>query len=288
VESLQQHNPYSIIKSRRASASASASGKLNVEYKLHDPETMSNCRFEKKTRMTYRYTGSNHAVFYRFAVFLLAVNAMELVSPQPASAWSTPLTSSANPKITTRDEYEPSFALRDAADAGIHVGPATNPAMGQGAFATKDIPAFTKLGTYTGELLSEEQVLKRYRRGKYRDGEGDKAWERSRQERGQTCTGTYLFNLAGNRGTIDGEDADLAGWCRFMNHATEGGGGGEMECNVKAFDQLEIDGDPTHPTFFTIRDIKAGEELFYDYGSGYGYSDSYQEGTEDAAADSSR
>jgi hypothetical protein len=244
---------------------------------------MSICRFEKKKTRIF----NKPALLHRFVIFFLAVNVMKLVSPQPASAWSAPLTSSANPKVTARKTYEPCFALRDAADAAIHVGPATTRAMGHGAFATKFIPRFTQIGTYTGELLSEEQVLKRYKRGKYRNSEGDKAWEESRRERGQTYTGSYLFNLSGNLGTIDGEDADVAGWCRFMNHATEGGGSEEMECNVKAFDQLTNDGEQTHPTFFSIRDIKAGEELFYDYGADYGYVDSAQEATGDDTAGSS-
>mmetsp|Transcript_6243 Transcript_6243/g.17873 ORF Transcript_6243/g.17873 Transcript_6243/m.17873 type:complete len:246 (-) Transcript_6243:82-819(-) len=244
---------------------------------------MSNFGSEKKkTRSNDRH----HALLLRLVVCLLAVNVLQLVSPQPASAWSAPLTSSVNPEAVGRKKSEPCFALRDAAEAGIRVGPATDEAMGQGAFATVDIPRFTKIGTYTGELLTEDQVLKRYKRGKYRDGDGDKAWEKSRRERGQSCTGTYLFNLSDNRGTIDGEDVDVSGWCRYMNHATEGGGGSDMECNVKAFDQLTIGGESTHPTFFAIRDIKAGEELFYDYGSVYGF-DSAQEGAEDGTHSSS-
>lgn len=233
------------------------------------------------------HNDAKRAFPYRFIAVFLVVNVLKLAAPQPASAWSAPLPSSATPKVTGPKTTEPCFALRDASKAGIRVGQATNKAMGQGAFATVDIPIFTKIGTYTGELLTEEQVLKRYRRGKYKNSEGDQEWEESRRERGQTCTGTYLFNLSGDRGTIDGEDVDVSGWCRYMNHATEGGGGSGMECNVKAFDQLTIGGDATHPTFYAIRDIKAGEELFYDYGSDYGYVDSAQEGAEDNTGTSS-
>lgn len=160
-----------------------------------------------------------------------------------------------------------SFALRDAALAGIRIGAATNPDMGKGGFATDAIPCFTKIGSYKGELLTEDEALLRYKRGKHKEGKGDKEWEESRKERKQTLTGTYLFNVGDHAGTvIDAEDTDISGWCRFMNHASED----DPECNVKAFNRQTTAGELTHPIFYAIRDIEAGEELMYDYGSSWG------------------
>lgn len=257
-------------------------GSCRVEISRTLIGNMPVCYLKKKA-----LSRANNAMLFRFVAVIVLATSMIPLSLKPASAWSTPITSSANPNLTRRKKIEPCFSLNDAAEAGIRVGPATNKAMGQGAFATVDIPMFAKIGTYSGELLTEEQVLKRYRRGRYKGSDGDKEWEESRRVRGQTCTGNYLFNLSGDRGTIDGEDVDVSGWCRYMNHATESGGGPEMECNVKAFDQLTIGGEATHPTFYAIRDIKAGEELFYDYGSEYGYGDSAQEGAPGGVAVSS-
>lgn len=247
---------------------------------MTNPSTLLEMKNNKMTTMTTTASTRRRSLVVG-VVALLSGNAMVM----EASAWSVPLTSSVNPKTIGKHKKSsgPCFALRDAAEAGIRVGPATNEAMGQGAFATQDIPMFTKIGTHTGELLTSDQALLRYKRGKYRNSEGDKEWEQSRRERGQTTTGSYLFDLSDNRGTIDGEDSDVSGWCRYMNHATEGGGGEDMECNVKAFDQLTIDGEATHPTFFAIRDIKAGEELFYDYGADYYFDNSAQEQAEVSA-----
>ena len=66
-----------------------------------------------------------------------------------------------------------------------------------------------------------------------RHGEDDIAWLESRIRRNQGCSGDYLFDVGDeNQGCsgdylfdvgddyfLDGEDSDVSGWCRFINHA---------------------------------------------------------------------
>jgi SET domain-containing protein len=154
-----------------------------------------------------------------------------------------------------------SFSLRSAEVAGIDIK--NTKAMGLGGFASVPIPFGTMLGEFSGELITDYEVKTRYR-GKHDILESDRQWAASRDERSQTQTGSYLFEM-GDGMLVDGEDTDLSGWCRYMNHAKEG----TIECNVRPFDhETEIAG--LHkPRFFATRDIKAGEELKYNYGEIY-------------------
>eukprot|EP00566_Odontella_aurita_P036930 CAMPEP_0113598742 /NCGR_PEP_ID=MMETSP0015_2-20120614/41760_1 /TAXON_ID=2838 /ORGANISM="Odontella" /LENGTH=121 /DNA_ID=CAMNT_0000506801 /DNA_START=482 /DNA_END=847 /DNA_ORIENTATION=- /assembly_acc=CAM_ASM_000160 len=116
------------------------------------------------------------------------------------------------------------------------------------------------MGKYLGETLTLREVRARFW-GKAEQDESDLRWIASRRERNQGITGNYVFELK-DGSFICAEDGDKSGWCRFMNHATEG----SAECNVKAFDQQTIGGELTIPYFYAIRDIAVGEELCYDYG----------------------
>mmetsp|Transcript_12514 Transcript_12514/g.21881 ORF Transcript_12514/g.21881 Transcript_12514/m.21881 type:complete len:210 (-) Transcript_12514:356-985(-) len=134
---------------------------------------------------------------------------------------------------------------------------------GLGAFATQRIPMGTLVGVYGGEIMSNKEVKARYWGKREMDAE-DRAWVNSRKQRGQGITGNYLVEMP-NGSYVDGEDADISSWCRFMNHAQEGHESGN--CNVKAFTRT-MEGDDHHdyPRMYAIEDIEVGEELCWDYG----------------------
>jgi SET domain-containing protein len=137
----------------------------------------------------------------------------------------------------------------------------TEDGKGLGAFATRPINFGDYIGQYYGEIMTPKEVNARYF-GKAALDASDERWTQSRNERMQGTTGHYVFEMkSGN--FVDAEDGDKSGWCRFMNHASED----KQACNVKAFDQLKIDGDLlVYPQFFATRDIEEGEELCYFYG----------------------
>lgn len=157
-----------------------------------------------------------------------------------------------------------SLAHRSAVSAGIHIDIASKE-KGLGAFATSTISFGSYVGTYVGEIQTRDEVRARYW-GRQKPNADDLKWAASRKARGQGITGDYVMEMKdGHGGTffVDAEDADVAKWTRFMNHAVED----TAECNLKAFDKLTEDGEMlTFPQFYAIRDIKAGEELLYDYG----------------------
>ena len=105
-----------------------------------------------------------------------------------------------------------------------------SPIHGRGAFATRAIPAGTRLVEYAGERLTPQQADARYP-----DVEGDRHH-------------TYLFAIDDDvviDAAVDGNDA------RFINHSCA------PNCDAIIEDaRIWID---------TIRDVEAGEELAYDY-----------------------
>lgn len=156
------------------------------------------------------------------------------------------------------------FSLRSAALAGIHIKETKE--MGLGAFTSVHVPVGTMLGEYSGELITDYESQTRYCNSdkKHEMLECDRQWARSRQQRSQTTTGTYLFDM-GNGISVDAEDTDVSGWCRYMNSANENA----HECNVRP-SNYKRNGVGIHkPRFFATRDIEAGEELMYNYGEAY-------------------
>jgi SET domain-containing protein len=158
-----------------------------------------------------------------------------------------------------------SFAHQSANSAGIHVS--ATKGKGLGAFATTQIQTGEWVGDYEGEILTRKQVEARYwNLGKCKTA--DRRWIKSRERRNQGITGDYLFDM-GDDVFIDGEDADVSNWCRFMNHASEK----KQGCNVETKSARQIqDGKKTiQPRlwFVAMRDIANGEELSYDYGDSY-------------------
>ena len=61
---------------------------------------------------------------------------------------------------------------------------------------------------------------------------------------------------------IDGEDPNLSSWCRYLNHCKRG----ERGCNCEPKSDAGLQG---LVWFVARREIKAGEELCFDYGSSY-------------------
>src|SRR3990172_9048581 len=101
---------------------------------------------------------------------------------------------------------------------------------GKGAFALQRLPKGTRLGEYTGGRISEAEAASRYPE----DGDGPHH--------------TFLFALD------DGDVIDAAvggNSTRFLNHS--------CDPNCEA---LEEDG---RIYLYTLRAIRAGEELVYDY-----------------------
>jgi SET domain-containing protein len=104
---------------------------------------------------------------------------------------------------------------------------------GRGVFAVATIPEGTRIIEYTGELISEAEGERRY--PTMPDGQ-------------EEAEHTYLLTLDDHR-VIDANVGGNA--ARFINHSCE------PNCEPVPF------GD--HMWIIAVRDIRAGEELAYDY-----------------------
>jgi SET domain-containing protein len=161
-----------------------------------------------------------------------------------------------------------SFAYRSASEAGIRIGDTKH--KGLGAFALAPILNGTNVGAYGGEYLTRPQAEARLWSTRKCD-EDDRRWIESRKLRNQGISGDYLFDI-GNDLYIDGEDADISSWCRFMNHVAKSD---KKACNVKTRCTRITIGDggimvlQPRLWFEAIRDIEHGEELSFDYGDSY-------------------
>jgi SET domain len=160
-----------------------------------------------------------------------------------------------------------SHALLDAARNGIVIR--STRSKGLGAFVGTDASGYKCgdwIGEYTGEVLTRREMETRYWNEKRsRQTVADRRWKRSRIRRKQGMSGDYVFDMEDDL-FLDAEDADISGWCRFMNHASEGGKKDDNElCNVETrFSRLSIgeNGERTEPRLWFIarRDIESGEE----------------------------
>ena len=101
----------------------------------------------------------------------------------------------------------------------------------RGVFATRDIPKDTELIEYTGEIVS--------------DDEGDHRYPFEDDERHHT----FLFRLE-NGSVIDAGPKRTA--AKFINHSCD------PNCEALEDDEDRI-------WISTLRDVKKGEELAYDY-----------------------
>jgi SET domain-containing protein len=102
---------------------------------------------------------------------------------------------------------------------------------GRGVFASRKIPAGTRIVEYTGERISEKQALKR-------SGlDPDNPFH------------TFFFSLESGK-MIDGGDGGSD--ARWINHSCA--------------PNCEAQEEKGHVFIHALRDIKRGEELAYDYG----------------------
>ena len=117
-----------------------------------------------------------------------------------------------------------------------------SPIHGNGVFATADIPAETELVEYKGRLLTHAQA--------------DRLYD------GTTDTGhTFLFTL-NDRYVIDANvDGNVARW---INHSCR------PNCRAVIEENQEGRRNKDRVLIETLRTIRAGEELTYDYGISLG------------------
>lgn len=110
---------------------------------------------------------------------------------------------------------------------------------GLGAFSSVNVEAGVLVGSYVGEVLTQEDIERRY---------------------GQAATPDYLFesrppSAGGGDGLyIDAQHTNH--WSRFLNHCEDGN-------LVPAADGMGS------IVFYAAREIKADEELSFDYGLDY-------------------
>jgi SET domain-containing protein len=124
---------------------------------------------------------------------------------------------------------------------------------GNGVFARRDLPASTLVGWYTGAIVAE-------------------ADQERREEEDKTYTGAYIMRLcdtspaeAGEGWLIDGEDARMSSWTRYINHSVR-------RQNVAAYYLTPRAGLPARCGAIyleAIKPIREGQELFLDYGQAY-------------------
>ena len=158
-----------------------------------------------------------------------------------------------------------SYCHISAIEANIRIDTDIN--KGLGAFTTFPINGGEWVGEYHGEMLTRPEVEARYW-NKRKSDTADHEWLQSRNRRNMGMSGDYLFDM-GDDMFIDGEDADVSGWCRFINHAEVG----TNECNLVTRCTWQTwDGETiVQPRlwFIAARDIAAGEELCFEYGDLY-------------------
>lgn len=113
---------------------------------------------------------------------------------------------------------------------------------GNGLFALRDIRAGEYVGRYTGDVL------------------GDDAYE-ERLGQGQT-SGRYAF-CAGPGIVIDAERPEESTFLRYVNHS-------RLRANLRANVLFHQSGLAVGVVFFTcVKDVRAGQELYFDYGDAH-------------------
>ncbi len=115
-----------------------------------------------------------------------------------------------------------------------------SPIHGRGVFANVDLPAAARLLEYRGERIDSVEAFRRY---------GDNSAQGE----------TYLFAV-NEHWLIDGSSGGNS--ARFINH--------HCEPNCEAVVWVNIDGDERRDRVFieTLRPIRRGEELSFDYALG--------------------
>lgn len=137
---------------------------------------------------------------------------------------------------------------------------------GLGVVTTVPIPQNTVVGDYAGEILTAQEKDRRYLASQeHLQTPVDRAWIKSRIDRGQTVTGTYVYGISLPKSAeciyIDSEDEDCSLWTRFINHAEK------ANLSPKSIHET-YNGQP-RVWFVTNQDIEANTELSFDYGDDY-------------------
>lgn len=108
---------------------------------------------------------------------------------------------------------------------------------GRGLYALRDMEAGELIARYTGALQDYED------------------YQRS------STTGAYAMGLANGK-IIDGEDSWRSNFVRYINHSVR-------RANCMAADAFDEDSAIAAVFLETLRPIKRGEELLFDYGHEY-------------------
>ena len=142
------------------------------------------------------------------------------------------------------------------------------PGKGLGVITNVPIPCNTIVGDYVGEVISTPVKDRRYLPSQeHLQDMVDLAWKTSRQARGQTISGDYLYAVTMPGGAepiyMDAEDEYESLWTRFINHASPP----NNNLTPKSIHE-SYDGKP-RVWFVANRDIAVGEELCFDYGDDY-------------------
>jgi SET domain len=197
-------------------------------------------------------------------MIIMITIALTLLAIGPSGKTATALAVQGGRPLLSTDSH----ALLDAARNGIVIR--STRTKGLGAFVGDDVSykCGDWIGEYTGEVLTRREMETRYWNEK-KCQTVDRRWKRSRIKRQQGISGDYVFDMEDDL-FLDAEDADISGWCRFMNHACEGGGKKDDDdnllCNVETrFSRVSIgeNGVRTEPRLWFIarRDIESGEEV---------------------------
>ncbi|KAK3393795.1 hypothetical protein B0H63DRAFT_425804 [Podospora didyma] len=140
-------------------------------------------------------------------------------------------------------------ALQRGATRAVLLGKSQLDGCGYGLFAAEDIPADAFVMEYTGELISNDEGVRREAR------RGDVFSEHT--------SASYIFTLLEEEG-IWVDAAIYGNLSRYINHASEFD---RKACNITPV-ILYVNGE-YRIKFNTLRDIKAGEELFFNYGDNF-------------------
>lgn len=145
-------------------------------------------------------------------------------------------------------------ALQRGVSKSVLLGESQIEDCGYGLFAAEDITQDEFIIEYVGELISHDEGVRREaRRGDVFD---------------ESSHSSYLFTLLDYEG-IWVDAAIYGNLSRYINHgsATEEKAGGKRDNIIPQI--LYVNGD-FRIKFRALRDIKAGEELFFNYGENFG------------------
>ncbi|KAK3489508.1 uncharacterized protein B0T23DRAFT_455517 [Neurospora hispaniola] len=140
-------------------------------------------------------------------------------------------------------------SLQRGASKTVLLGKSQLEGCGYGLFTAEDISQDEFVIEYTGELITHDEGVRR----EARRGEGF----------GSQGTSSYLFTLLEHEG-IWVDAAMYGNLSRYINHASEND---KKACNITP--KIIYVNNEYRIKFTALRDIKAGEELFFNYGDNF-------------------